>query len=148
MAKGLQYPWVTRKAKGVAKGVIKMNKWSIFLMAILSILSSVNSQESVELSSSTRKKSSAPSNEIKTFDQIANKSVDHTLVQQIRDKLINDKSLSKNGKNIQIIIVDKEITLKGPIDSDGEKARIINLTSELSDQHSIRNQLEVIRDKY
>lgn len=120
----------------------------MFLMAILSILSFANSQESVELSSSTRKKPSAPSHEIKTFDQIANKSVDHVLVQQIRDKLINDKYLSKNGKNIQIIIVDKEITLKGQIDSDGEKTRIINLTSELSDKHSIRNQLEVIRDKY
>lgn len=120
----------------------------MFLMTIFSILSYANSQESVEFSSSTRKKTSAPSNEIKTFDQIANKSVDHVLVQQIRDKLINDKYLSKNGKNIQIIIVDKEITLKGPIDTDEEKTRILNLTSELSDKHSIRNQLEVIRDKY
>lgn len=120
----------------------------MFLIVILLIASFANSQDTIEHSTSTRKKTSAPSYEIKTFDQIANKSVDRALVQQIRDKLINDKYLSKNAKSIQIIIVDEEIILKGPINSDGEKTRIINLTSELSDKHSIRNQLEVTSEKY
>lgn len=86
--------------------------------------------------------------ETMSFDKQANKGSDLALVKKIRDELVNDKYLSKNGKNIKVIVVEKEITIKGPVTSDGEKTRIINIVTKLSNNYSIRDQLEIARDTY
>lgn len=86
--------------------------------------------------------------ETMTFDQQANKGSDLTLVRKIRNELVNDKYLSKNGKNIKVIVVEKEITIKGTVNSDGEKTRIKNIVTKLSNNYSIRDQLEIARDTY
>lgn len=83
-----------------------------------------------------------------SFDQQSNKGSDLALVRKIRNELTNDKFLSKNGKNIKIIVVEKEITLKGAVNSDGEKQRIKNLITKLSDTYKIRDQLEIARGAY
>jgi len=67
------------------------------------------------------------------------------LVVNIRRGLLNDNYISKNGKAVQIIALDKEITLKGLVNSEGEKTRIINITRKFSKHHKIRNQLKVSR---
>lgn len=84
--------------------------------------------------------------ETKKFDQEANKAKDHTLVQNIRQELIKNKTLSSNSKNIQIIIVDKEIVLKGPVNSESEKTTITSLVNKMAGGYSMRDQLEIKPD--
>lgn len=116
-----------------------MNKWVTILFACLvSGTPSSNAQDS----------GTVTNYETKDFDKLANKTKDHALVNKIRNQLLSDKLLSKEAKNVKIIVVDNEIILKGPVISSGEKSRIINLTSKISKTHSIRNQLEVKRVNY
>ncbi|MGZ3788572.1 MAG: BON domain-containing protein [Bacteriovorax sp.] len=79
------------------------------------------------------------------FDHDANKAKDFSLVKSIRNELLNDNYLSKSGRNVQIIVVGKEITLKGPVPSEGEKTRILDIANRHSENKKIRDQLEVIR---
>jgi osmotically-inducible protein OsmY len=101
--------------------------------------------QQVELKTSSRSVTRPLSEQIE-FDKAANKVNDQVLVQTIRHQLLTDETLSRNGKNIQIIVVGKEITLKGPVNSDREENHILDLASKISDKHKIRNQLEVIRE--
>lgn len=84
-----------------------------------------------------------PSYEQLVFDKEANKPGDQALVKKIREELTLDRTLSVDGKNIKVIVVGKEITLKGPVNSAAEKARIINIISKISSAHTIRDQIEV-----
>jgi osmotically-inducible protein OsmY len=79
------------------------------------------------------------------MDRLQNTPKNLALVQNIRRNLLNDNYISKNGKKVQIIALDKEITLKGLVNSDGEKTRIINIANKFSEHRKIRNQLEVSR---
>ncbi len=57
-----------------------------------------------------------------TADQQKETPADRQLAQQIRRALVKDKSLSTNGHNVKIIAQNGMVTLKGPVDSDTEKA--------------------------
>lgn len=82
----------------------------------------------------------------KVASDMANKSKDRSLVTKIRQDLLKDKSLSRSARSIQIIIVEKEIILKGPVSSDNEQSKILNIAKKNSTNHKIRNQIEVIRE--
>lgn len=81
------------------------------------------------------------------FDQQANKAPDRELVKRIREELSKDPQLSKNGKNIKIIIVKKEIVLKGPVNSENEKSKIISMADKLKADHTIRDQIEIAKEQ-
>lgn len=112
-----------------------MNKWTVLMMIVRFVLYLTP----FVLSAQDLK----TSYEVNDFDKLANKSSDQALVGKIRSELFSDKSLSKSGRNIKIIVVDKEIVLKGPVASDEEKSRVLSIVGKNSAKHSIRNQLEV-----
>jgi osmotically-inducible protein OsmY len=122
-----------------------MKKWIKAFIICLGLLAIASKADETIQSSNEVPKTSF---EQLAFDTQANKPRDLALVRQIRKELTLDRNLSTNGKNVKIIIVDKEIILKGPVKSDGEKTRILNIISKLSNDHIIRNQLEVARNNY
>jgi osmotically-inducible protein OsmY len=78
-------------------------------------------------------------------DQAENEA-DRTVTMQIRRTLMEDDSLSTNGKNVKIITINGVVTLRGPVNSDREKNEIGRKAREVTGVKNIDNQLEVKAD--
>ena len=72
----------------------------------------------------------------------ANNQVDLDITQAIR-KSIMKQELSTNAKNIKIITQNGEVTLRGPVNSDAEAEKIIQLAKAVPSVKTLHNQLEV-----
>ena len=67
---------------------------------------------------------------------------DLELTRQIRQALTEDDSLSTAAKNIKIITINGNVTLRGPVETLKERSRIVEKAKALA--HSrVDNQLEV-----
>jgi hyperosmotically inducible protein len=61
----------------------------------------------------------------------------------IRKAIMDDKAMSINAQNVKIITVNGTVTLRGPVDSLGEKDRIAELAKSAVGTNNVDNQLEV-----
>lgn len=61
----------------------------------------------------------------------------------IRRTITKDDSLSTNAHNVKIIARDGTVTLRGPVDSDDEKATIVNDAKRVARGAKIVDELEV-----
>jgi len=66
---------------------------------------------------------------------------DRKITQQIRQDLMKDKSLSFTAKNVKIITMDGEVTLRGPVKSDAERSAIEAAARRVTG--NVDSQLEV-----
>jgi osmotically-inducible protein OsmY len=79
-----------------------------------------------------------------TADQQSNSNADIELTRKIRRRLENDPSLSVIAHNVKIISADGNVTLRGPVNTEREKASIGSKAQEVAGaEHKIDNQLEV-----
>lgn len=69
---------------------------------------------------------------------------DRTITQNIRKAIMDDAALSTNAKNIKIITNNGVVTLRGPVNSESEKATIDAKAKSVSGVSSVDNQIEVI----
>jgi osmotically-inducible protein OsmY len=65
----------------------------------------------------------------------------------IRKAIIADKAMSVDAQNVKIVTVNGTVTLRGPVDSLGEKDRIAELAKTAVGDNNVDNQLEVKQDK-
>jgi hyperosmotically inducible protein len=65
------------------------------------------------------------------------------MTQLIRQAIMKDKSLTMTAKNIKIITADSKVTLRGPVNTAEEKARINAIAKANAGQVPVDNQLEV-----
>jgi osmotically-inducible protein OsmY len=70
---------------------------------------------------------------------------DRTLTQRIRQAVVADDTLSTNGKNVKIITVNGVVTLRGPVDSDSERNRVVAIAEQIAGKKNVANQLELNR---
>lgn len=68
---------------------------------------------------------------------------DRTLTQRIRQAVVADDNLSTNSKNVKIITVNGVVTLRGPVDSDGERNRVVAIAEQIAGKKNVTNQLEI-----
>ncbi len=123
-----------------------MKFWTLLFIVCLEILSNApRANEPAETKTLETKLATIDADQF-ALDKDENKSVDHGLVKSIRQQLLNDNALSNSAKNIQIIVVEKEITLKGPVSSERDQRKILETVKKASNDHKIRNQLEIIRE--
>jgi hyperosmotically inducible periplasmic protein len=61
----------------------------------------------------------------------------------IRRAVVADHSLSMTAKNVKIITAGDRITLRGPVNTADEKAKIEQLAQSVASNAKIDNQLEV-----
>jgi osmotically-inducible protein OsmY len=73
----------------------------------------------------------------------ANNEADLAVTQSIRQAVIADDSLSIAAKNVKIITVGGMVTLRGPVKTEGEKARIEATAKGMPGVVQVDNQLEV-----
>jgi hyperosmotically inducible protein len=77
-------------------------------------------------------------------DQSENK-VDRDLTQRIRKAIMADKSLSTTAKNVKVITVNGNVTLRGPVKSLHEKEAIEAKAQQIAGLSNVESQLEVVR---
>ena len=75
-------------------------------------------------------------------DQSENKA-DLKVTQEIRKAVVADDSLSTNAQNVKIITTNGVVTLRGPVESDEEKAKIAAMAEKVVGVGKVQNQLEV-----
>lgn len=68
---------------------------------------------------------------------------DVELTRRIREAVVADKSLSTDAHNIKIITINGTVTLRGPVSSVEEKAKIAETAQKLAGKKQVENHLEV-----
>jgi osmotically-inducible protein OsmY len=76
-------------------------------------------------------------------DQSKGSDADVQVTRHIRQDLVNDDSLSTNAKNVKIITLGGVVTLRGPVASSAEKAKIATAAKNVAGVKRVDNQLEV-----
>ena len=95
----------------------------------------------------TKKNQRDRSGETKTSGDQSNSSEDVKITAAIRRAVVRDHSLSITAKNVKIITSNGMVTLRGPVKSDAEKAKIVELARSTAGNAKIDNQLEVKASK-
>lgn len=75
-------------------------------------------------------------------DQSSNPA-DVELTRRIREAVVADDSLSTNAHNVKIITINGTVTLRGPVASAEEKAKIEATAQKLAGKKQVENHLEV-----
>jgi osmotically-inducible protein OsmY len=70
---------------------------------------------------------------------------DLRITQQIRKAVTDDAQLSFDARNVKIITQDSVVTLRGPVESDVEKAAIAEKAQRVAGVARVDNQLDVKR---
>jgi hyperosmotically inducible periplasmic protein len=83
------------------------------------------------------------SGETQTSGDQSNSSADLKTTQAIRQALMKDPALSATAKNIKVITANGHVTLRGPVKTAQEKAKIDQLAKSAAGGAQIEDQLEV-----
>jgi hyperosmotically inducible periplasmic protein len=87
--------------------------------------------------------SAANKNQGSTADQQKNNPADLDMARQIRQSIMDDKNLSTYAHNVKVIVRNSQVTLKGPVKSDDEKAAIEAKATSITGADKVRNKLTV-----
>jgi len=83
------------------------------------------------------------SNDTQTSGDQSNSSADLKITQAIRQALMKDGELSTSAKNIKVITENGKVTLRGPVKTVQEKAKVDQLAKSAAGGAPIVNQLDV-----
>jgi hyperosmotically inducible periplasmic protein len=83
------------------------------------------------------------SGETQTSGDQSNRSADLKITQAIRQALMKDGELSTTAKNIKVITANGQVTLRGPVKTAQEKAKIDQIAKSAAGGAQIEDQLEV-----
>jgi osmotically-inducible protein OsmY len=83
------------------------------------------------------------SGETETSGDQSNNASDLKITQAIRQALMKDSELSMTAKNVKIITDNGRVTLRGPVKTAQEKAKIDKLAKSAAGDAKIDDQLEV-----
>lgn len=77
------------------------------------------------------------------MDQAKGSKHDVELTRQIRQRIMKDKAMSGDAKNVKIITIGGKTTLRGPVESLAEKNRLSSHAAKIVGAAKVDNQLEV-----
>ena len=125
------------KTKGLMKGIIlALASLSAFSLAALA------GNEKTK-SDNTAVNERDRSGETKTSGDQSNSPADLKTTQAIRQALMKDGELSTTAKNIKVITANGHVTLRGPVKTAQEKAKIDQLAKSAAGGAKINNELDV-----
>lgn len=84
----------------------------------------------------------ADTQKLTPLDQ-SNTSSDTAIVAKIRSSITDDKSLSINAQNVKVIVRGGTVTLRGPVDSAAEKARVEAISKGIAGVTSVHNEIDI-----
>ena len=82
-----------------------------------------------------------------TADQQKENQSDRDITQQIRQSIVNDKSLSTYAHNVKIITQNGVVTLKGPVRSEAEKQNIEAKAIAVAGDGKVTDNLDIKPEK-
>jgi len=83
------------------------------------------------------------SSQTKTSGDQSNNSADLKTTQAIRQAIVKDSQLSMTAKNIKVITANGQVTLRGPVNTAEEKAKVDQIARSAAGGAQIVNQLDV-----
>src|SRR5436189_3650803 len=83
------------------------------------------------------------SGETNTSGDQSNSSADLKITQAVRRALMKDSELSSTAKNIKVITANGQVTLRGPVKTAQEKAKIDQIAKSAAGGAKIDDQLDV-----
>ena len=78
-----------------------------------------------------------------TADQQKENAIDREIAQKIRQALMADKTLSTYAHNVKIIAQNGQVTLKGPVRTDGEKKSVEARATEVAGAGRVTNEITI-----
>jgi osmotically-inducible protein OsmY len=78
-----------------------------------------------------------------TAEKQSNEKDDVKALAEVRKSIMNDKDLSMDAKNVKILYSKGRVTLRGPVNSAEEKAKVEELAKSCSCVTSVKNLLTV-----
>jgi hyperosmotically inducible periplasmic protein len=68
---------------------------------------------------------------------------DVEMTRSIRQRLVDDDTLGTNAKNVKVITVNGQVTLRGPVENADEQARIVSIAKQAAGVDRVVNELQV-----
>jgi hyperosmotically inducible periplasmic protein len=118
-----------------------MKRITLSLICICSLALSVVAQEVKPDNSGKNERDR--SGETKTSGDQSNSSEDTKITADVRRAIVKDSSLTMTAKNVKVITEGGIVTLRGPVKSAEEKAKIEQLAAAAASGAKIDNQLEI-----
>lgn len=100
------------------------------------------SVEALKADNTERNERDRDGNTVTPLDQAEN-DADRTITQRIRQAVVGKDGLSMNAKNVKIVTANGVVTLRGPVQSAGEKSEIAGIAQSTDGVARVDNQLEV-----
>ncbi len=123
-----------------------MKKWLVFSLMSLALCSCESNSSSKNYNAdNTGKNVRDQEVNAKTADNQSESEADREITQLIRQAIVGDANLSTNAKNIKIITINGKVTLKGPVNSEAEKADVEKKVKAVKGVLKVDNQLEIVR---
>jgi len=72
---------------------------------------------------------------------------DRELAAAVRKAIVDDKSLSTYAKNVKVIARGSSVTLRGPVNSSAEKAKVAELAQQVPNVQAVDNRVTVKSSK-
>ena len=110
---------------------------SLIWLAVPAVFASAPTQQP-DNTSANKNSQGAP-----TADQQKETPADRDLAKKIRQSIVSDKSLSIYAHNVKVIVRDGNVTLKGPVKSEEEKATVESKATALAGMGKVENDLSV-----
>jgi hyperosmotically inducible protein len=124
------------------KGLMKRTLLALTCLSAFSLAALAADNKKVE-PDNTATNERDRSGESKTSGDQSNSSADLKTTQAIRQALMKDGELSTTAKNIKVITANGHVTLRGPVKTAQEKAKIDQLAKSAAGGAQIDNQLDV-----
>jgi osmotically-inducible protein OsmY len=68
---------------------------------------------------------------------------DRKIIQEVRQALTSDSSLSTSAQNVTVVSNNGKVTLRGSVKDDSEKQKIANKATQVAGVNNVDNQLTV-----
>lgn len=109
---------------------------------LLLCLEVIASQAPIKPDNTAVNKRDLNKNELTAQDQ-SNEKTDVEITRKIRQEITSEKSLSLYAKNVKIIVRDEDVTLKGPVHSIAEKAKLVEIATTVAPNYRLHNEIVV-----
>lgn len=123
-----------------------MKKWFLVLIfstsALFPMVAHASQNFTIKPDNTAVNKRDLNKAELTAQDQ-SNDKADVEVARKIRREITKANGLSLYAKNVKIIVRENDVTLKGPVKTQVEKARIVKIATMIAPEHRLHNQLVV-----
>lgn len=131
--------------KAVYRNVLRTFLWTGLLLGagVLTYAQEPTGQQAPPAADNTKVNERDRSQNEPTADQQKDNRSDRDITQQIRQSIMKDKSLSTYAHNVKIITQHGQVTLKGPVRSEGEKRTVEAKANEVAGESKVTSELNI-----